>query len=180
MAARCNAPVWSVHDVLRSGRVLAVWRLDRRGRSLKHLIELMPEPEAERIGFQSVAESIDTTTLGGKLLFHIIGGSRSLSVALSANGRTQGWPQREHAAGKAAGEKSLVKSSVPWPSICTVRRNIQLTKFARRSASQRRRFTSMSRRSATDDDRSGACGGESADSAGYHLGASVLPTLRSM
>src|SRR4029077_14796874 len=43
-----------VHDTLRSGDVLAVWRLDRLGRSLKHLIELMGELEAERIGFQSV------------------------------------------------------------------------------------------------------------------------------
>ncbi len=62
-----------VHDALRSGDVLAVWRLDRLGRSLKHLIELMAELEAERIGFQSVTESIDTTTPGGKLVFHIFG-----------------------------------------------------------------------------------------------------------
>src|SRR5271165_2855708 len=62
-----------VHDTLRSGDVLAVWRLDRLGRSLKHLIELMGELEAERIGFQSVTESIDTTTPGGKLVFHIFG-----------------------------------------------------------------------------------------------------------
>jgi DNA invertase Pin-like site-specific DNA recombinase len=58
-----------IHDALRSGGVLAVWRLDRLGRSLKHLIEL----EAERFGFQSVTESIDTTTPGGKLVFHIFG-----------------------------------------------------------------------------------------------------------
>jgi hypothetical protein len=49
--------------------VLAVWRLDRLGRSLKHLIELMAELEAKRIGFQSVTESIDTITPGGKLVF---------------------------------------------------------------------------------------------------------------
>ncbi len=45
----------------------AVWRLDRRGRSLKHLIELMAELEAEWFGFQSATESIDKTRLGGKL-----------------------------------------------------------------------------------------------------------------
>jgi Resolvase, N terminal domain len=49
-----------VYDTLRSGDVLAVWRLDRLGRSLKHLIELMAELEAVRIGLQSVTESIDT------------------------------------------------------------------------------------------------------------------------
>jgi DNA invertase Pin-like site-specific DNA recombinase len=62
-----------VHDALRSGDVLAVWRLDRLGRSLKHLIELMAELEDDRIGFQSVTESIGTTTPGGKLVFHIFG-----------------------------------------------------------------------------------------------------------
>jgi DNA invertase Pin-like site-specific DNA recombinase len=62
-----------VHDALRSGDVLTVWRLDRLGRSLKHLIELMAELEAERIGFQSVTESIDTTAPGGKLVFHVFG-----------------------------------------------------------------------------------------------------------
>ena len=57
-----------VHDSLRSGDLLAVWRLDRLGRSLKHLIELMAELEAERIGFQSVTESIDKTRSAGKLV----------------------------------------------------------------------------------------------------------------
>jgi Resolvase, N terminal domain len=60
-----------VHDTLRPGDVLAVWRLDRLGRSLKHLIELMGELEGQGIGFQSVTESFDTTTPGGRLVFHI-------------------------------------------------------------------------------------------------------------
>jgi Resolvase, N terminal domain len=60
------APKYSDGFLNSGGDVLAVWRLDRLGRSLKHLIELMAELEAERIGFQSVTESIDTTTPGGK------------------------------------------------------------------------------------------------------------------
>lgn len=60
-------------EVLRCGDVLVVWRLDRLGRSLRHLIELMTEMEGQGIGFQSVTESIDTTTSGGKLVFHIFG-----------------------------------------------------------------------------------------------------------
>ncbi len=51
--------------------MLVVWRLDRLGRTLKHLIELMAELEGQGIGFQSVTEAIDTTTPGGKLVFHI-------------------------------------------------------------------------------------------------------------
>ena len=60
-----------VLEMLRPGDTLAVWRLDRLGRSLKHLIELMGELEGQGIGFQSVTEAIDTTTPGGKLVFHI-------------------------------------------------------------------------------------------------------------
>jgi DNA invertase Pin-like site-specific DNA recombinase len=73
VTARCSALASSAYDALRSGEVLAVWRLDRLGRLLKHLIELMAELEAERIGFQRVTESIDTTTPGGKLVFRIFG-----------------------------------------------------------------------------------------------------------
>src|SRR4051794_33389951 len=60
-----------VREQLRQGDVLAVWRLDRLGRTLKHLIELMGELEGQGIGFQSTTEAIDTTTPGGKLVFHI-------------------------------------------------------------------------------------------------------------
>jgi DNA invertase Pin-like site-specific DNA recombinase len=60
-------------ELLRRGDVLVVWRLDRLGRSLRHLIELMTELEGQGIGFQSITESIDTTSPGGKLVFHIFG-----------------------------------------------------------------------------------------------------------
>jgi DNA invertase Pin-like site-specific DNA recombinase len=50
-----------------------VWRLDRLGRSLKDLIERLTELHQKNIGFKSVTESIDTTTSGGKLIFHIFG-----------------------------------------------------------------------------------------------------------
>jgi DNA invertase Pin-like site-specific DNA recombinase len=53
--------------------VLVVWRLDRLGRSLPHLIEMMSRLEERGIGFQSLQESVDTTTSGGRLIFHIFG-----------------------------------------------------------------------------------------------------------
>ena len=62
-----------VRELLRKRDVLVVWRLDRLGRSLKHLIELMTELEQAGIGFQSLQEHIDTTSPGGKLVFHIFG-----------------------------------------------------------------------------------------------------------
>jgi DNA invertase Pin-like site-specific DNA recombinase len=58
---------------LREGDTLVVWRLDRLGRSLKHLIETITRLNNRGIGFKSITESIDTTTSGGKLIFHIFG-----------------------------------------------------------------------------------------------------------
>jgi DNA invertase Pin-like site-specific DNA recombinase len=50
-----------------------VWRLDRLGRSLKHLIEVVAQLAERGIGFKSLTEQIDTTTPGGKLIFHVFG-----------------------------------------------------------------------------------------------------------
>lgn len=58
---------------IREGDTLVVWRLDRLGRSLKHLIETITEFNNRNIGFRSLTEQIDTTTSGGKLIFHIFG-----------------------------------------------------------------------------------------------------------
>jgi DNA invertase Pin-like site-specific DNA recombinase len=60
-------------EMLRKNDTLVVWRLDRLGRSLKHLIELITELEQRNIGFKTLSESLDTTTSGGKLIFHIFG-----------------------------------------------------------------------------------------------------------
>ena len=57
----------------RHGDTLVVWRLDRLGRSLRHLIETITALDTRGIGFRSVTEAIDTTTGGGKLIFHIFG-----------------------------------------------------------------------------------------------------------
>lgn len=58
-------------NYLREGDTLVVWRLDRLGRSLKDLLELVNALQAQGIGFCSLQENIDTTTSGGKLIFHI-------------------------------------------------------------------------------------------------------------
>lgn len=60
-------------SLLRSGDTVVVWRLDRLGRSLKDLIELVAEFESQGVGFHSLQEAIDTTTSGGKLTFHLFG-----------------------------------------------------------------------------------------------------------
>jgi DNA invertase Pin-like site-specific DNA recombinase len=58
---------------VRPGDSLVVWRLDRLGSSLPHLIETITGLENRRVGFKSITEAIDTTTSGGKLVFHIFG-----------------------------------------------------------------------------------------------------------
>src|SRR5713101_3492899 len=65
-----------LHEALEyvsEGDTLVVWRLDRLGRSLKHLIETITKLNNRRIGFKSITENIGTTTSGGKLIFHIFG-----------------------------------------------------------------------------------------------------------
>jgi len=55
----------------RSGDTICVWRLDRLGRSLSHLIQLMQDLEHRGVGFRSLAEAIDTTTPGGRLTYNL-------------------------------------------------------------------------------------------------------------
>jgi DNA invertase Pin-like site-specific DNA recombinase len=60
-------------NYVRKGDTLVVWRLDRLGRSLPHLITTMTDLLERGSGFKSLTENIDTTTSGGKLIFHIFG-----------------------------------------------------------------------------------------------------------
>ena len=59
--------------MLRQGDVLVVWKRDRLARSLKDLVEIVQELHDREIGFKSLTESIDTTSSGGRLVFHIFG-----------------------------------------------------------------------------------------------------------
>ncbi|WP_019590522.1 recombinase family protein [Thioalkalivibrio sp. ALE20] len=60
-------------EYMREGDVLVVWRLDRLARSMRQLITTVEDLGERGIEFQSVTESIDTTTPGGKLVFHVFG-----------------------------------------------------------------------------------------------------------
>jgi DNA invertase Pin-like site-specific DNA recombinase len=90
---------------VRPGDTLVVWRLDRLGRSLQHLIQTLIALDTRGIGFKSLTESIDTTTPGGKLVFHIFGALAEFErdlirerttaglAAARARGRTGGHPR---------------------------------------------------------------------------------------
>jgi len=97
-------------EALRAGDTLVVWRLDRLGRSLSHLITTVGELQERGVGFKSLQEAIDTTSPTGNLVFHIFGAiaefERNLIrertqaglAAARARGRKGGRPQKLDAA----------------------------------------------------------------------------------
>lgn len=89
---------------LRKGDTLVVWRLDRLGRSLKDLVATVSELERQKIGFQSLTESIDTTTAGGKLIFHIFGSLAEFERSLLSE-RTKAGLKAARARGRKGGRR---------------------------------------------------------------------------
>jgi DNA invertase Pin-like site-specific DNA recombinase len=95
-------------DYVREGDTLVVWRLDRLGRSFKHLIETISQLNTRKIGFKSLTENIDTTTSGGKLIFHIFGALAEFERNLIRE-RTNAGLQAARARGRKGGRpKSLI------------------------------------------------------------------------
>ena len=92
---------------LRPGDTLVVWRLDRLGRSLSHLITLTTELEARGVGFKSLQEGIDTTTSGGKLVFHIFGALAEFERSLIRE-RTHAGLKAARARGRNGGRPKLL------------------------------------------------------------------------
>ena len=94
-------------DFLRAGDTLVVWRLDRLGRSLPHLIATVTALAERGIGFKSLTEQIDTTTPNGKLVFHVFGALAEFERDLIRE-RTQAGLRAARARGRVGGRpKSL-------------------------------------------------------------------------
>ena len=87
---------------LRAGDILVVWKLDRLGRSLKDLIARITQLQSQDIGFKSLTEQIDTTTSGGKLIFHIFGALAEFERDIIRE-RTQAGLEAARARGKRGG-----------------------------------------------------------------------------
>jgi DNA invertase Pin-like site-specific DNA recombinase len=97
---------------VRSGDILVVWRLDRLGRSLKHLIETIGTLQEHGIGFRSIQESIDTTTSGGKLIFHVFGALAEFERDLIRE-RTQAGLAAARARGRKGGRPRVAALTDP-------------------------------------------------------------------
>jgi DNA invertase Pin-like site-specific DNA recombinase len=83
-------------DVARDGDALVVWKLDRIGRSLTHVVSLVSELQKLGVGLKVLTGDVDTTTATGRLVFGI---SQSLSATSSMSAPWRGWrrPAREAA-----------------------------------------------------------------------------------
>ncbi|OWY31954.1 recombinase family protein [Herbaspirillum aquaticum] len=89
-------------SMLRAGDTVVIWRLDRLGRSLKNLIELVERLEAAKVGLRSLQENIDTTSSGGKLVFHLFGALAEFERNLIRE-RTQAGLRAARARGRMGG-----------------------------------------------------------------------------
>lgn len=94
-------------DQLRPGDTVVVWRLDRLGRSLKHLIELIEDLAAREVGFRSLTEGMDTTTSGGKLVFSIFGALAEFERSLIRE-RTMAGLAAARSRGRVGGRPSVM------------------------------------------------------------------------
>jgi DNA invertase Pin-like site-specific DNA recombinase len=96
--------------MLRQGDVLVVWKLDRLARSLKDLVEIVQDLHDREIGFKSLTESIDTTSSGGHLVFHIFGAVAEFEHDLIRE-RTITGLQATRARGRRGGRKPAMSDS---------------------------------------------------------------------
>ena len=122
---------------LRKGDMLVVWKLDRLGRSLKHLIAIITQLNEEEKEFKSLQESLDTATPTGKLIFHVLGAlaefERSLIrertvaglAAARARGRFGGRPRVLNKRNLAMAKSML---SDPFCSVAEVAKTLGVSK----------------------------------------------------
>ena len=94
---------------LREKDVLVVWKLDRLGRSVQHLIQTIKTLNERGIGFRSLQENIDTTTSGGKLIFHIFSALAEFERDLIKE-RTNAGLKAARVRGRLGGRPPLLKS----------------------------------------------------------------------
>jgi len=94
-------------NFLRAGDVLVIWKLDRLGRSLKDLLNIVEDLERRDIGFKCIQESWDTTNPGGKFIFQVFGALAELERSMIRQ-RTQAGLEAARARGRKGGRKQTL------------------------------------------------------------------------
>lgn len=124
-AQRDRPQLTAALDWMRDGDTLAVWRIDRLARSIRQLLDTVENLEDRGIGFRSLTEAIDTTTSGGRLVFHIFGAlaefernliserTRAGLDAAKVRGHSSGRPAALDECGIAAARALLRDSAIP-------------------------------------------------------------------
>jgi DNA invertase Pin-like site-specific DNA recombinase len=106
-ASTARAGLEEALGYLRPGDTLVVWKLDRLGRSLPHLIETVKMLDRRGVGFRSLHEHLDTTTPGGKLIFHLFGALAEFERDLIRE-RTQAGLAAARARGRKGGRPAVL------------------------------------------------------------------------
>lgn len=95
---------------LRAGDVLVVWKLDRLGRTVKGLVQLIEELHSRGVQFRSITDSIDTSTTAGKFFFHVIAAMSEMERELIRE-RTRAGLKAARARGRLGGRKTVMTTS---------------------------------------------------------------------
>jgi DNA invertase Pin-like site-specific DNA recombinase len=96
--------------MLRDGDTLVVWKLDRLGRSVKHLVDLVGELREQGIQFRSLTDSIDTATPSGRFFFHVMASLAEMERELTVE-RTKAGLEVARSLGRVGGRKRRMTDS---------------------------------------------------------------------
>ena len=94
---------------IRKGDTLVIWKLDRLGRSLSHLLSIIEDLKQKGVDFASIQDGFDTSTASGKMVFSVIGAMAEYERNLTENGRRRGWLRRVRVVGKEGGRSSWMR-----------------------------------------------------------------------
>jgi DNA invertase Pin-like site-specific DNA recombinase len=94
-------------EYVRRGDTLVVWKLDRFGRSLRDLVESVNALKERKVGFRSLQEALDTTTSGGRLVFHVFAALAEFERDLIRE-RTQAGLKAARARGRMGGRPRIL------------------------------------------------------------------------
>lgn len=95
---------------LRKGDTLVVWKLDRLGRSVKHLVDLVSQLHQQGVHFKSLTDSIDTSTASGRFFFHVMASLAEMERKLTVE-RTRAGLEAAKQLGRKGGRKPKITDS---------------------------------------------------------------------